>query len=46
VCWGPGDRVGGSFRVSLARGWGQGPGEHTQWLEVGGSETGDFNKSH
>lgn len=21
-------------------------GEHTQWLEVGGSETGDFNKSH
>ena len=27
-------------------GGGRAHGEHTQWLEVGGSETGDFNKSH
>lgn len=25
---------------------GRAHGEHTQWLKVGGSETGDFNKSH
>lgn len=40
-------RQRGGLSESASQGLGgRALGERTQWLEVGGSETGDFNKSH